>query len=80
MSHPNPSHDRSNEYPEDGKLSFSKRSVKKKVNYTGTHAHSHHKGGLAGALQSLMGTKHYGAKRRARHHDALRKAKGGSIF
>lgn len=44
----------------------------KKINYTGTHEHSHHKGGLMGALKGLQNTKYYGIKRRERHKDAIR--------
>ena len=39
------------------------KALKKKVNYTGTHEHSHHKGGLMGALKGLQNTKHYGVKK-----------------
>lgn len=81
MSHPNPSHDRSNEYPSDnykpgGKL----RKMAKKVNYTGTHKHSHSKGGLMGELKGLQETKHFGSKRRSRHKMAQRIAKGEDVF
>lgn len=34
----------------------------KKVNYTGTHEHSHNKGGLLGELKGLQHAKHYGIK------------------
>ncbi len=46
----------------------------KNINYTGRHEHSHNKGGLIGAIKGLQETKHFGAKPRARHNDAKKKA------
>lgn len=34
------------------------------------HEHAHNKRGLLGALEGLQNTKHFGAKRRARHKNA----------
>lgn len=51
--------------------------MEKKINYTGTHAHSHNKGGQVGALKGLIATKYFGAKRRSRHEKALDKKING---
>lgn len=74
MSHPIPGREYGeNEYPDTG---IEKKRTKKR----GT-------GGVVGKLEhmarrmkGLQETKHFGAKRRARHKDAQRVAKGGDKF
>lgn len=74
MSHPNPSHDRSNEYPSDHYKPSGK--VKK-----AKHAPFIEKlGKMASRLKGLQETKHFGASRRARHKMHQRIAKGEDIF
>lgn len=44
------------------------------------HEHAHNKRGMLGALESLQKTKHFGAKRRARHKNAKAQALGERTF
>lgn len=74
MSAPHDNHSDST-YPEDKVTHYPKGSKKKAPE--GRIAKIMH---MAKRLKGLQETKHFGAHRRARHHDAQKKARGEDVF